>query len=120
MSLSLWLAVGPLALLQLGAWAWMLHRYSQESNIEQAFKETFSGERPCEMCRMIESVKKSKESPDAAPYTNETKSLNLMLGLERAIVVPEPASFRGRRSISRTYFSSFEREVPTPPPRSWC
>lgn len=120
MSLSLWLAVGPMALLQLGAWAWMLTSYSQESNIEQAFKETFSGERPCEMCRVIESVQEADESSDSDPFTSETKSLKLMLGLERAIIVPEPRSVRVDRLSAQTCYVSAEQGVPTPPPRSRC
>lgn len=51
--LSLWLAVGPLALLQIGAWAWMVTSYSQESSLKEAFRDTFGGDRPCEMCRFI-------------------------------------------------------------------
>ena len=34
----------------------MVANYSQESSIEQAFVETFGGERPCELCKIITAV----------------------------------------------------------------
>ena len=51
-----WLLTGPQLLLQLGAWSWMVANYSQESSIEQAFFETFGGERPCDLCKIITAV----------------------------------------------------------------
>ncbi|MEO0509708.1 MAG: hypothetical protein AAF065_07605 [Verrucomicrobiota bacterium] len=114
----LWLAVGPLAILQLGAWAWMLTSYSQESSIEQAFRETFGGDRPCELCRLIDSVEEKQDESTPLPPKNDYKSLKLMLGLERAVRVPVPHSSKADRIFETWLYRSVGQQVPTPPPRS--
>lgn len=90
--LSTWLLTGPLALLQLGAWAWMLTSYSQEGSFEQAIIETFSDERPCDVCIVIDLLGKN-ESHKGETQRGENKEIKLMLGLGRAIemVVPNRA-----------------------------
>ncbi|MDB6079331.1 MAG: hypothetical protein JWO82_3078 [Akkermansiaceae bacterium] len=55
---SLVLAGGPYALAQMVAWAGMLSTYSKSDGIAQAVTDTFSGERPCEMCKDIGEAKK--------------------------------------------------------------
>ena len=40
----------------------MVASYSQESSIEQAFAETFGGDRPCELCKIITAVDTEQES----------------------------------------------------------
>ena len=115
--LSLWLLAGPLALLQLGAWTWMLASYSQESSIEQAFRETFGGDRPCELCKVIDAVEDAGQKQDPSLPAPKPADLKLMLGLGRSIIVPEP----GHRSIAVDFADERGRgivcSVPTPPPR---
>ncbi len=53
---------GPYALLQVYAWGNMLVTYSQETSLAQATKDTFSGEKPCHLCKKIEASKSS--NPD--------------------------------------------------------
>ncbi len=115
---SLWLVAGPLALLQIGAWTWMLATYSQESHLGQAVRETLGGERPCEMCKAISAVSESEEEGEPASMRSRTADLLLMPVFGRALaVIAPPASLAGEapplpepRSASRT--------VPKPPPRS--
>ncbi|MGB0744620.1 MAG: hypothetical protein ACPGSB_08845 [Opitutales bacterium] len=116
-SISLWLALGPLAILQLGAWSWMIASYTQESSLKQAIRETFSDERPCEMCRLIDKVEEDHKDPAAPPSGKKDQSLKLMLGLERAIIVPKPASVLTRTRPVRREYSGLKYPVPTPPPR---
>ena len=40
----------------------MVASYSRESSIEQAFAETFGGDRPCELCKIITAVDTEQES----------------------------------------------------------
>lgn len=114
--LSSWLLVGPMALLQMGAWGWMVASYSQESSFQQAIVETFGDERPCDMCLVIDAVEETeKGSPIAASTQNEIK---LMLGLARPLDVSAPhAPFEHLRTIlcepENAHFA-----VPTPPPRA--
>lgn len=71
--LAIQLAGGPYGLLQAYAWAGMLVKYSKTNGVAQAVVDTFSGERPCELCCHIakekaEAAKKgeSRQSPDLA------------------------------------------------------
>jgi hypothetical protein len=44
---------------QMGAWAQMLRDYAQDSTLKQAVLDTFSGEKPCEMCKKLTNSKLS-------------------------------------------------------------
>ena len=57
------MACGPKSLLQGVAWSSMLISYSLEDGLEQGFADTFSGERPCDMCRFISA---DDQQPDNA------------------------------------------------------
>ena len=60
---------GPYALPQAYAWANMLVSYSQETSVTQAVTDTFSGEKPCCLCKTIATEKKrdSERSGEPAP-----------------------------------------------------
>lgn len=64
---------GPHSILQVYAWASMIVDYSQESTLSQAVTDTFSGEKPCSMCKKIEQVKESE--PDREPIATPTAKL---------------------------------------------
>ncbi|MFU8893718.1 MAG: hypothetical protein ACNA8L_08830 [Luteolibacter sp.] len=61
------LAGGPYAMLQGVAWATMLASYSAENGLVQGAIDTFSGERPCQLCKSIADTK--------APGTDSTEPL---------------------------------------------
>ena len=61
------LAGGPYSLVQVYAWAGMLVRYSQDDGLLQAAKDTFSGEKPCELCHKIAAAKKSEPGGEKEP-----------------------------------------------------
>ena len=111
-----WLLAGPLALLQLGAWGWMLASYSQESSFRQAIVETFGDERPCDMCRVIDAVEDSKTSTNA--QRSEHQDMKLMLGLGRAIKVCAPMAPFGPKAAIVCEPENALLSVPTPPPRA--
>lgn len=115
--LSGWLLTGPLALLQLGAWGWMLASYSQESSLEQAILETFGDERPCDLCRVIDAVEETESSNDAA-QRGASKDIKLMLGLGRAIEVIVPSSQCEPKAAIVCEPENALLPVPTPPPRA--
>jgi hypothetical protein len=114
--LSGWLLAGPLVLLQLGAWGWMLANYSQQSSFEQAIIDTFGDERPCDICRMIDVVSAS-ESP-LAPLQQDKKDLKLMLGLGRAIEISVPTRAYLPVALIICEPENAYRMVPTPPPKA--
>jgi hypothetical protein len=104
-------------LLQLGAWSWMVASYSQESSIEQAFAETFGGDRPCELCKLITAVDTERESAPAKA-SNEVKSLKLMLGQAPRITIAPTHLIAAKRSITDRTALRRHPDVPTPPPRA--
>ena len=114
--LCVWLLTGPLALLQLGAWSWMLASYSQEGSFEQAIIETFGNERPCDVC-IVSDLLEETESTKGAAQGVENKAIKLMLGLSRAIemVVPSRAYEPKLTAVSKP--ENAQLSVPTPPPR---
>ena len=115
--LSAWLLTGPLALLQLGAWGWMLANYSQESSLEQAIVETFGNERPCDLCLVIDAVEERESSSDTA-QRSDNKDIKLMLGLSRAIqVIVPPQAYEPKAAIVCEPENAHQM-VPTPPPRA--
>jgi hypothetical protein len=51
------LAGGPTALMQVYAWIGMIVTYSQHDGLAKGVQDTFSGERPCPLCKKITTVK---------------------------------------------------------------
>lgn len=93
----------------------MVASYSQEGTIEQAFKDTFGGERPCEMCKIITAV---EDSENETPLnTGESKKLTLMLGLAKPILITVPEAVFKPVVRAQTAPENALLRVPTPPPR---
>lgn len=93
----------------------MIASYSQESSIEQAFEDTFGGERPCELCKIIKAV---DESDNQTPLNiSESHKLTLMLGLARPVYLNTPCSWIIERSWLEWNPENAHHAVPTPPPR---
>lgn len=115
---------GPLVLLQLIAWAGMLVSYTAEDGLVRGMKDTFSGERPCALCKHIEAAE-SEESAPALPSRDDQRRLAESLGqcFRDPEPVQVPAAFRGegRPGLSRRAESRMPgrgRPSPeTPPPR---
>ena len=114
--LSAWLLTGPLALLQLGAWAWMLTSYSQEGSFEQAIIETFGDERPCDVCIVIDLLEKN-ESNKGETQRAENTDIKLMLGLGRAIEMVVPSRAYEPKVTAVCKPENAHLSVPTPPPK---
>lgn len=114
--LSSCLLVGPLALLQMGAWGWMVASYSQENSLQQAIVETFGGKRPCDVCQVIDAVEETESSSPIA-QSNQTE-IKLMLGLGRTINVSAPPALFEHRSTLVCEPENAHLPVPTPPPRA--
>ncbi|MDX2227402.1 MAG: hypothetical protein SFY92_09975 [Verrucomicrobiae bacterium] len=93
---------GPRYTLQMVAWAGMLIDYSQKSGIVVAVAETFDGQHPCQMCKNIESAKKSDTSETLLKAEKKDKNLEqaAVVGLTHAcsalIVVEMPRLLRAQ------------------------
>lgn len=118
-AISLWLVVGPLALLQLGAWAWMLTSYSQESSFEQAVRETFSGERPCEMCKLVETVQENEGETSYPLNQNEQKDLKLVQSHWAHLHLQPPQPRRSHTHGQSRNYENPDQPVSSPPPREF-
>ena len=69
--LMLLLAWGPHGLLQGVAWSGMLVSYSLQDGLLQGAKDTFGGERPCEMCVALQQ--QEEDSPALARSGDELR-----------------------------------------------
>ena len=58
----LYLSGSHLAFLQIVAWSGMLVSYSAESGLAAGMRDTFSGRKPCSMCKAISAAKKHEDS----------------------------------------------------------
>lgn len=107
--------------MQVYAWSNMLSAYSKESGLLQGAKDTFSGERPCELCCKIEQVKKSDSergndsplSPLSAKLVQEFVATSEdVLVAPFSTTMPAPVFF-GRLLQNGGAFT----DVPVPPPQ---
>lgn len=95
----------------------MLTTYSQESSLEQAIRETFGGDRPCELCKIIDQSK--QDSPDNMPANNQSESrdLKLMLGLGRPLSIEANVLQTKHPTIYSKQALEGHSSDRTPPPR---
>lgn len=115
-----WLLAGPLALLQIGAWAWMLASYSQEGSIQTAVHDTFSGERPCGLCKIISEVENKEQETPARTRVTESKDLLLLPGHIRQACLFLPPGHRTKASVSPHFPKDPLLIEPGPPPRGFA
>jgi hypothetical protein len=85
--LAIFSAVGPLAILQMVAWTGMVWNYSKDQSVVQAVADTFSGERPCELCMSIQEMR--EEAPqDSVSITWGTSGWLLPLDGQTTLLIP--------------------------------
>jgi hypothetical protein len=94
----------------------MLVSYSQESSIQSAFQEVFSGERPCGLCKIIQA-----SDPSETKLPNKTKApadeLRLLLAAPPTLHLrPMEHTTKRMATVPVPVDSAYER-VPTPPPK---
>ena len=106
----------PQVVLQLTAWSYMLVRYTQESSIPEAVADTFSGQRPCELCHIIETVEQEKEKQTLSTRAADDFRL-LIPKLERVVLSSPPLlSFEHPQHVSQP--PSVPVSTPAPPPKA--
>ena len=109
------LLLGPQVVLQLTAWSYMLISYTQQSSLQTAVADTFSGQRPCELCHIIEAVEQEQETPTPGSRTADDFRL-LIPQLTRVLLsAPPHQEFAYAETIIRP--ESWHWPVPAPPPR---
>ncbi len=108
--------------LQSAAWVGMAVTYSMETgSLSQGLSDTFDGEHPCPLCKMVEQGKEAEnQSSDDKPAPTKAKDLKLTLAfaeIPRFVFARFPAQVWITTSI--TAESRYERPV-TPPPQPSC
>jgi len=68
-------AGGHWALLQVVAWAQMLHAYSQNGDVVEAVAKTFDGDHPCELCRKVTEGRQREEKAPATRKVNKKETV---------------------------------------------
>ena len=62
---------GPLGMMQGVAWLKMIVTYSQTEGLAEGVKQTFDGDHPCEMCKLIAAAKKQQHQSPEAPAPDQ-------------------------------------------------
>ena len=85
---------GPNSLIQVYAWANMVVSYSQEASLPKAVTDTFSGEKPCSLCKRIAAVKasESKSEKENSPLASLTSKFFHDLFLSSIARLENPVS----------------------------
>lgn len=100
--------------LQTVAWTRMLVDYSKNQSIAAAVADTFSGERPCEMCVSIEKGKTAEQKEEAT--TSALAKIEAALVGDTMLVIP--ARRDGFELSAFFHWNSLLLTPPTPPPKS--
>lgn len=112
-----------MALFQAYAWGGMLISYSQKTGLRQAVQDTFSGDKPCPMCRRIAVAEQKSESDGKAPMApgqRESRLLDLapqMIPLDLiALKTPAGRSFVPSSAVTSTGSPGRGADAPPLPP----
>lgn len=107
------IAGGHWAVLQTVAWAQMLRDYSQESGFATAVTQTFSGERPCTMCKSIEKNRQQEEK--APPLLKVDKKAEVFVAAIGDELRPPLSTILSYASFDPAFFSrTFSPPQPVP------
>lgn len=107
---------GHWAVLQTVAWTQMLRDYSKDSGIVVAIQQTFSGERPCTMCKTITNERQKENQLPAAIDLVKKFEVLLMVGLAFAL---KPIGGKFTYPPAREFlFALLTFSPPSPVPRS--
>jgi len=104
---------GQWPVLQGVAWANMIREYSEMVPMTQAIEMTFSGQYPCELCKIIAEKKQSENAKVATLFQHEKKLSSPVFFVGARLVNVSAQDFVRWESFLQT-----RSEVPpVPPPR---
>jgi len=104
---------GQWAVLQCVAWANMIREYSEMVPVTQAIAMTFSGQYPCEMCKMIAEKKQAEKAKVAPLFQHEKKLVSPGFMVRDRITTVSPQTF-----VSwNPWLQTRSEAPPVPPPR---
>lgn len=116
-ALALVLAVGPLGLMQIVAWAGMAVTYSGRYGLAEGIGRTFDGKNPCPMCKKIAKARQDERAPGPAVTLSPGKLEGLVAP---AVQIPRAKLRPGLRDYfpSQAALSARAERPAVPPPRS--
>jgi hypothetical protein len=106
-------------LVQTYAWAGMLVSYSQDEGLLKGAQDTFSGEKPCDLCCQIAEAKKADGKSKELPVPASVKLLKEMLpGDPVALRTPRWSELPAVTFVAlRMPLAKDAAAPPVPPPR---
>jgi hypothetical protein len=118
--LSLCVSIGlHWVVLQSAAWVGMAVSYSVEKGVVQGISETFDGEHPCPMCKLVNEGVKSEQAPtDGQTPPSKTKELKLTLALVSVPTFVFPSEIPQAWSTVSSIASARHERPLTPPPEA--
>lgn len=104
-------------LAQVGAWSNMLAEFSQTETVARAIQDTFSGKKPCSMCKTLTAQKIAPDSESALANPVPPRPVLFVPALLRlTFPLPHRSGYHLRGTLSRVLPVP---EPPVPPPRSF-
>lgn len=106
---------GHWTVLQTIAWSRMLVEYSRDATLAEAARDTFSGKRPCALCKKIREGRQQEEN--RTPLLKWERLPEFVPGWQRATVPIPPASTRHLAGYVPHLSADFFIAPPKPVPR---
>ena len=122
MAACLYLGGSHLAVLQAIAWTGMFVTYSAEDGLSAGLKDTFSGKKPCPMCKAIKSAQKAesdetKSAPGPGANTLEKLAKEMLAGEIPRVMKQFPERAKNPEFITGGILFARGDAPPVPPPR---
>lgn len=107
---------GHWAILQTVAWTQMLRDYSKESGLVIGIQQTFSGERPCTMCKTITNERQKESQLPAS--VNLAKKFEILMAVGLVFLTKPVGRKFAYPAPQSSIFSLLTFAPPSPVPRS--
>ena len=95
------------------AWVNMVREYSEVVPLTEAVSMTFSGQYPCELCKIVAEKKGSENDKVAILFQHEKKQLSFGFQLKAPVIELSEQDF----IVGSPFLQTRTEAPPTPPPR---
>ena len=95
------------------AWTGMIISYSKNSTFLVAIRQTFSGERPCNLCVTIDEAEKQSKDPETS-FAHKLGELKAVLANTTEAPVPKSEVFHFSPLFQKAPSLAYQPPVPVP------
>ncbi len=108
-----------LAVIQLTGWGKMVVDYTADRSFGEALKKTFSGEEPCDLCRVVSRAQANKDSRSTSKEKKESGKVEFVKKqISTELFIIENSAGGHLMTDAPVSFKSYIGLLPVPPPRA--